>query len=235
MSTKLNLDTTLGEFVAQYPQVRNILEDYQLDYCCGGKKNIKVAAKEKNIDLDDFELLLEKIIDEAAPTIRNKNWTDEPVADLVDYIQSVHHTLTWEKLASIKLVLGMLIHVHGEKHGDYLHNLENIFLNLKTKLEKHLKTEEDIVFPYARDPESTNECTKQLLVELENEHQDASEILNEIKNFTSNYELPDYACASFVKFYSDLETLADDLHIHIHLENSVLFPKLEKSMGSNIE
>lgn len=229
MSKKLNLDTTLGEFVAQYPQVRNILENYELDYCCGGKKNIKVAAKEKNIDLNDFELLLEKVIDEAAPTIRNKNWTDEPLVDLVDYIQNVHHALTWEKLASMEIALKMLVHVHGEKHGEFLQNLENIFKNLKTTLEKHLKIEEDIVFAYVRDPESTNECTNQLLEELENEHIETSKILNKIKIFTSNYELPDDACASFAKLFEDLETLTDDLHIHIHLENTVLFPRMKKT------
>jgi len=231
MSEKINFDTSLGEFAAQYPQVRDILENYELDYCCGGEKNIKVAAKEKNIDLASFESLLQKIIGEASPTEKNKKWADEPLVDIVDHIQKTHHALAWEKLSSIKIVLGILIHVHGEKHGDFLQNLANIFDNLKTKLEKHLKVEEDIVFAYVRNPDKANGCTKQLLADLQKEHQETAEILNQIKSFTSNYELPDYACASFAKMYADLETLTDDLHAHIHLENTVLYPRLEKLLG----
>jgi len=231
MSEKINFDTSLGEFAAQYPQVRDILENYELDYCCGGTKNIKIAAQEKNIDLLHFETLLQKIIEEAPHTQKNKKWADESLVDIVNHIQSTHHVLAWEKLASIKTVLGMLIQVHGEKHGDFLQSLDNIFEDLKTKLEKHLKMEEDIVFAYVRTPDEISGCTKELLSELQSEHQETADILTNIKSFTSNYELPDYACASFAKLYADLETLTDDLHVHIHLENTVLFPRLEKQLN----
>lgn len=239
MSKKINFDTSLGEFVAQYPQTRDVFERYELDYCCGGKKNIEVAAKEKNIDLNEFESLLQKIIDVAPDTEKNKNWTDESLINIVNHIQKVHHVLAWEKLASIKILLNRLIQVHGEKHGDFLFRLENIFEKFKIKLENHLKMEEDIVFDYVRKldkslkidselPIKNPDFTKETLEILQKEHEEAGEILKQIKSFTSNYELPDYACASFAKLYSDLETLEDDLHIHINLENTVLFPRLEK-------
>lgn len=239
MTKKINFDKSLGEFVAQYPQVRDLIESYDLDYCCGGKKNIEVAAKEKNIDLDEFESLIQIIIDKTADTEKTKDWTNESLVDIVDHIQKTHHEFTWKILASSKSVLNKLVHVHGEKHGDFLAQLEIIFENFKIKLEKHLKLEEDVVFDYVRKFDKSlnisgdeliknSDCTIELLELLQKEHEETAERLAEIKSFTSNYELPDYACASFAKLYSDLETLEDDLHLHINLENSLLFPRLEK-------
>lgn len=239
MSKKIDFNTSLGEFVAQYPEIRDIFESYNLDYCCGGKKNIEIAAKEKNIDLDGFESLLKKIIEETPDTEKNKNWTDEPLIDIVDHIQKTHHVLAWEKLSSITILLNKLIQVHGEKHGDFLLRLENIFEEFKMKLETHLRMEEDIVFEYVKHLDKTSDMGSdksfkmpnldhEMLEFLQKDHEEVGEMLKQIKSFTSNYELPDYACASFAKLYADLETLEDDLHIHINLENTILFPRLEK-------
>ena len=80
----------------------------------------------------------------------------------------------------------------------------------------------------AKAPETYNAFAsmKETIKNLRIEHEEAGDILTQIKEYTSNYQLPDYACASFAKFYSDLEELQDDLHAHIHLENTILFPRL---------
>lgn len=239
MSPKINFDASIGDFVAEYPQSRDIFKDFELDYCCGGKKNIEIAAKEKNIDLEELKSLLQKIIDETPEKERNKSWTNESLTNIIDHIEKNHHSFAWKKLSSIEILLNKLIQVHGDKHGDFLFRLENIFVKFKEKLEKHLKTEEDIVFSYVRKldeslalnssiPAKDPNFTKETIEILQKEHEEAGEILSQIKSFTSNYELPDYACASFAKLYEDLEALEDDLHVHIHLENTVLFPRLEK-------
>lgn len=247
MSKKVNLDASLGEFVIDYPQSREIFENFELDYCCGGKKNLAVAAKEKNIDLEEFQSLLQKIVDEKPRIGRNKSWTNESLNNIVNHVEEDHHKFAWEKLHSIELVLNKLINVHGEKHGDFLLELKNIFIKFKEKLEKHLKLEEDIIFSYVRELDEASSSsrqyqwqkqehklaekfylTKETIELLQAEHEEAGEMLRQIKSFTSNYELPDYACASFVKLYADLESLEDDLHTHINLENTVLFPKIIK-------
>ena len=241
MSQKINLDKSLGEFVAQYPQSRELFNTFDLDYCCGGEKKISVAAKEKNIDLNEFESLLQKIVERIPDTEKYKSWTNESLINIVENIEKVHHSLAWQKLDSIEILLNKLIQVHGEKHGDFIFHLKSIFIDFKQKLEKHLHTEENIVFAYVRKSDASSVAEEEKFVkvfglnkksieELQQEHEEAGEFLHQIKSFTSNYGLPDYACASFAKLYEDLETLEDDLHAHIHLENTVLFPKLIKSL-----
>lgn len=244
MSEKINFDTSLGDFVAEYPQSRDIFTRYDLDYCCGGKKNLVIAAKEKNIDIGEFESLLKKVIEEAPPTDKNKKWMNESLTDIVNHIENTHHVFTREELESTEFLLDKLISVHAEKHGDFLPRLKNMFMDFKRKLEKHLKDEEEIFFKFVRQFDesissskipvgcaSVTEGLDTFILDLEKDHEEAGEILAQIRDFTSNYELPEYGCASFLKLYADMEALEYDLHIHIHLENTVLFPKLKKALG----
>lgn len=239
MSQKINLDTSLGDFVAQYPHSRELFNYFDLDYCCKGEQNVVVAAKEKNIDLGEFESLLKLVLERVPNTEKYKSWTNESLTNIVNHIEAVHHSLTWGILTTIDMLLNKLMQVHGEKHGDFLHPLQSLIINFKLELEEHMSQEENVVFPAIRKleeasnsnspmPEKELALVQESIKNLKSDHEKAGEILSQIKVMTKNFELPDYACASFVKFYADLETLQDDLHAHIHLENTVLFPKLMK-------
>jgi regulator of cell morphogenesis and NO signaling len=60
---------------------------------------------------------------------------------------------------------------------------------------------------------------------MEREHAGACDALEEIRNLTGGYTPPDYACATVRALYDGLRALEKDLHIHIHLENNILFPR----------
>jgi regulator of cell morphogenesis and NO signaling len=49
--------------------------------------------------------------------------------------------------------------------------------------------------------------------------------LVEIRALTHDYQLPTYACSTVRALYEGLEALEADLHVHIHLENNILFPR----------
>ena len=40
--------------------------------------------------------------------------------------------------------------------------------------------------------------------------------------------VPESACATYRVLYSELKEFEDDLHVHIHLENNILFPKAKQ-------
>jgi regulator of cell morphogenesis and NO signaling len=60
---------------------------------------------------------------------------------------------------------------------------------------------------------------------MENEHEAVGNFVEEIRKFTKNFTLPEDACASYTLWYKMLEEFEEDLHLHIHLENNILFPK----------
>jgi regulator of cell morphogenesis and NO signaling len=59
---------------------------------------------------------------------------------------------------------------------------------------------------------------------MEAEHDSAGQALADIRSITQAYAVPEYACITYRALMSGLEELERDLHLHIHLENNILFP-----------
>jgi len=71
---------------------------------------------------------------------------------------------------------------------------------------------------------------------MESEHEEVGEKLAEIRSLTNQFLLPEGACGSYSVLYRLLEEFEEDLHLHVHLENNILFPKaikLEKEIFSD--
>ena len=66
------------------------------------------------------------------------------------------------------------------------------------------------------------------------EHDLAGELLRELRSITSNYTAPADSCVSYKTLYEALGQFEQDLHLHIHLENNILFPRaieMESKVG----
>jgi regulator of cell morphogenesis and NO signaling len=59
---------------------------------------------------------------------------------------------------------------------------------------------------------------------METDHTIVAEDMEEIKTLSNDYDIPEDACASYNLLYRMLKEFEEDLHIHIHLENNILFP-----------
>jgi regulator of cell morphogenesis and NO signaling len=60
---------------------------------------------------------------------------------------------------------------------------------------------------------------------MEMEHEQVGGNMDEIRKISNNYQLPQDACASYSFLFKTLDEFENDLHIHVHLENNILFPK----------
>jgi regulator of cell morphogenesis and NO signaling len=60
---------------------------------------------------------------------------------------------------------------------------------------------------------------------MEREHEGAGGALLEIRELTRSFEYPSYACSTVRALFDGLKALEADLHVHIHLENNILFPR----------
>ena len=57
------------------------------------------------------------------------------------------------------------------------------------------------------------------------EHANADGVLERLREMTNNYQPDDEACTMHRVLFDALHELDDDLHIHIHKENDILFPR----------
>jgi len=124
-----------------------------------------------------------------------------------------------------------------------LHLVRRYVDEVAAEFNAHLPEEERNMFPYIKQmvaaknsgqplPASTMGRFKDNLDALMKEHALVGRKLDQINEVTEGYGLSGDACASYTLLYRMLHELEDDTHVHIHLENNILFPKateLEKS------
>jgi regulator of cell morphogenesis and NO signaling len=60
---------------------------------------------------------------------------------------------------------------------------------------------------------------------MEIEHQEAGDDIEAIHEMAHGYQTPADACSTYAMVLRELEAFEKDLHVHVHLENNVLFPR----------
>ena len=119
--------------------------------------------------------------------------------------------------------------VHGDIHPELIEVAE-LFGQLKYELDQHLLKEEKILFPAIKEVLSSgsDEAKKIIKSEIDRmgtEHEFAGGTMDKINQITNDYDLPDGACNTYRVCFELLSQFEDDLHIHVHLENNILYNK----------
>jgi regulator of cell morphogenesis and NO signaling len=241
--TKNKLDEeSVGEIAAKDIRKAEVFKKYGIDFCCGGKKSLKQACAEANVDVAVVEAELDNahIIEIKTPVIDFTRWE---AGFLSDYIYNQHHLYFYQERPVISDLMDKVVGRHGE-HFPVLFEVEKLYRRLEQELAGHFIKEERVLFPFIKEltqAKKTGDLSylkdlpsvSQPVEMMEKDHDDAGELLAEIRRVTNNYTPPAGSCNSFNLLYKKLEALESDLHTHVHLENNILFPKalsLEKEL-----
>lgn len=233
MEAIFTAQTKTGEIVTQFPRASQVLKEYKIDFCCGGNRPIEESISEKGLNEEEVLTKLNTLYIETKELDRQEvKWELEAYSKLIDHIVHVHHAYLNKVLPELSAFVTKVYRVHGAAHPE-LAQIHTLFHTLKMELEHHLFEEEEKVFPKVKKYEATG--SKEVLEEvlktidsLESEHEGAGNILKELREVTNDYQLPEGACTTYTLTYLKLEELESDLFQHIHLENNILFPRLEK-------
>jgi len=233
MPTTITNATTLADLAATSPNALRILENHGLDYCCGGKQPFEDACLARGIAP---ESVMREIEEAAAANPVDRDWQNAPLDELAQHILSTHHEYLKLNLPALSNRLAKVVSAHGARDPEVLPRMAKVFEGLRAELELHLHKEEVILFPFivqygraaARNlsvPAVPFGSIANPIAMMELEHEDAGDALGELRKLTNNFKLPPYACSTVRALYEGLEALEKDLHIHIHLENNILFPR----------
>jgi regulator of cell morphogenesis and NO signaling len=128
------------------------------------------------------------------------------------------------------------------KHGDrfpYMQQVFNLFSSVQLEMDSHMQKEEAVLFPRIKEVDKSQEQKLPLVSDgyisqpihmMEREHEEAGELMAQIRNLTNDYTPPANACTTFRISMAELRAFEEDLHCHIHLENNILFPRIAKMM-----
>jgi len=231
---KINKDITIGSIVAEDIRVASIFQKYGLDFCCGGNKTLQVACLAQDIDIESIISELNEVNKIEGEKI---DYQSLELDELVTYIIQTHHRYINEKGPITAQFIEKVAHVHGERHHETV-EIARIFKELLSELGPHMMKEEKVLFPYIMNlvkmekGEISSSSFRQFVSNpirvMMMEHDKAGDMLKSIKKISNNYSVPVDACNTYKAAFSNLQEMSDDIILHIHLENNILFPKAVK-------
>ncbi|TCT12122.1 regulator of cell morphogenesis and NO signaling [Natranaerovirga pectinivora] len=230
MSKEIRLEDKIGEIVTDQPKTINVFLKYGIDFCCGGHRALGEVIEEEGLD---SEFILENLNKDGE--IRNNdnevNYALYSKPELINHIIRTHHDYLRETLPIISGLVNKIYEVHSDKFPNVLSEINTGFHMLKDELESHLVKEEEVLFPLVlKYDEAVDEKEKghikKTIIELEEEHEKAGDILKRMNKITFDYKAPTGVCQTYITTYEKLKELELDLYQHIHLENNILFKNI---------
>lgn len=229
-------DTLVGDIAAAQPASIRVFQKYGIDFCCGGKKPLADVCQEHQVP---YEEVATAIAGAELPR-DDADWTTASLRSLVQHIVSRYHDTLRQELPRLQAMAAKVNDVHGAKMPETFPRLNGVLRELAEELTSHMGKEEMILFPAVEELEDAkNEARppqtrfplgalRMPMAVMEQEHEVAGNLLAALNNLTASYRAPEWACNTFRGLYAGLEELERDLHVHIHLENNILFPRAAK-------
>ncbi len=221
-------ETIIGQLVANDYRTASIFKQKGIDFCCNGNRTIEDACLKKGLaPATLIEELTEITYLKTSTEIDYKTW---PLDLLADYIEKKHHRYVASKIIEIIPFLDKVMRVHGGQHPELL-EIGKLFKESAAELTSHMKKEEQVLFPYIRKMIELNEVNapfgtvKNPISMMMREHDTEGVRFRKIAELSNNYTPPADACNTYKVTFHLLKEFEEDLHLHIHLENNILFPK----------
>lgn len=234
---------TIGQMAARDLRKAEVFKKFGIDFCCGGKKTLPEVCREKGLDITRVEQALNETDD--IPAGRSLPYGDWSPDFLAEYIVQTHHTYVQSALPQLVELADKVAQVHGDRHPE-LYEVQKITAEVSAELKSHMLKEERVLFPYIKAivmAKNAGEPAQQAhfgtvqhpINMMEMEHEFAGTAMATLRSITNGYALPHDACATWGLLFRLLDAFEQDLHLHVHLENNILFPKalaLEKALFS---
>lgn len=212
---------TLADLVAENPARAVILDRAGLDFCCHGQRTLDEACAASGLDPAEIAAKLDAVSD-APPA----EWTGGGRASLAAYVEDTHHGYLHAELPDLVRLADTVRHVHSAHHPELV-DVATLVAQMAASFEPHLAAEETDVFPAIAKLEpgtAGDEALAGKITTLVDEHTALGSQLARLRELTDGYRTPADGCASYRLLYDRLAALESDTHMHIHLENNVLFP-----------
>jgi regulator of cell morphogenesis and NO signaling len=217
----------IDNLTAELPQARRLLCRLGVDVLTEGSLTLREAALRHGIPVQEVIRNLEALAGKGRVT---QDWLNATKAQVVAHIISYHHVFTREELARFGPLLAAALATDLAAHPE-LAQVGEHFRNLEKDLLAHFQMEEKNLFPAlcaidkgGPTPISLSTPKEQLRT-INAEHQAVEELFLNIRMLTEDYTVPRDASPSLRALYLGLRDLEDDLHVHLYLENHLLYPR----------
>ncbi len=230
---KIKKTETIGSIVTQNIRASEIFNDYDIDYACHGERTLEHVCMDENVPIMN---VLEELWELDAAGASMPNFDLMGLDKLARHIKGTHHRYTERKITFIRNRIERLERKYGSKHLELL-SIKKTFEEMSVHVLLHMKNEEFFIFPYIRKmvrkgrTESTVSIEKALAM-MEGDHEREGDNLRRLARLTNHYKNPEKSDYEYRVTYNAMKELEEDLRVHMHLENNILFPKAIKLENS---
>lgn len=225
---------TISEIVKSDYRAAGVLEHFGIDFFSAGSMTIPEVCTSQHIDRKAIEQALDDLNTHPGHQDPHWNYAEWDTRFLVDFIVHAHHNYIRETVPEL-LRLGIRVAGESGRPGA-AHRLRMLSQDLMDDITRHLDLEEEVIFPYIVDLETALRENRAFVAprfgrvespigEVERMHSRALELLQEIRTQSGHYEIPENATPDRKAWLALLKEFDADLHLHLHLENNILFPR----------
>lgn len=230
-------ESTLAEILQKNLNASLIFRNHNLNYITEGKKTIKDLCRFAGIKPEKLLTDLKSLKDNDNKYNKVYEWSTD---FLCEYIKSNHHMYVRKILPKIINIIKRLV-----KNNLLEKDLLSRIQLLRNDFEIHMQKEERLIFPYIKKlnvkliEKSEYEIPPfgsivNLIKVVKKEHNIAGETLSKIKDMCNGFNINKSDNRKKKILYEYLNEFDLDFHMHIHLENNILYPKsilLEKKLN----
>jgi len=209
---------TLADVALRYPSASRVFRHHKLDFCCGGKRSVADACRERGLDIASIAREIEGTDNDA----RQVDWQSQTLESLIEHILVQYHDAHRRELSDLIELARKVERVHAEK-PDVPAGITEHLLGMHEALELHMQKEERILFPAILAGHGHRMLGP--VSQMEIEHEQHGESLRRLREIAGNFVAPAHACTSWRALLLRCEQLEADIMAHVNLENSVLFPR----------
>lgn len=219
----------VSDIVNAAPSTIAVFQRHRIEFCCAGQVPLRVVCENEGLDIN---ALMHELEMAAEPFVETDDWQHATLTELVAHIQATYHEPLYQELPRLAAMLDKVVRRHGDRLPDTLLPLEATFRQLERDLTLHMSKEDAMLFPAIVRFESQQDVAitgphplAGPIAVMEHDHDHADDALARIRTLTGGYAPPEGACPTFRGLYHGLSELEHRMHLHVHLENDILFPR----------
>jgi regulator of cell morphogenesis and NO signaling len=209
--------TTLADLATTHPAAARVFYRHGLDFCCGGRRPLSDVCAERGLDAN---AVLTAIENEERLLDGTTRWDLEPLTVLMAFIVNTYHLRLRELLPELIYMAKKVEARHADK-ASCPTGLAAQLIAMQESVLEHLSKEEQVLFPLIANGQGRLAVGPVHVMEME--HEEHARDLQILRRLTTNYEPPAEACITWRALYLGLREFEEELMVHIHLENNVLF------------
>ncbi len=233
------LKQTLSDLIAAKMNRIDFFEQKGIDYYSRGNSTLEDEARSIGLLPDTLRTEMQEF-DRKYATYNDPEWSALSLQELVDNIIGIHHTRLRKELPELFDLSGEVSENYGKDHPE-IHQIEKVFGAFRFAMEAHIMTEEKVLFPTICEIERGEghwqadvNPASQIRVRIR-EHDSSADDFRQLRKLSNNFTAPADTGESYRRFLRALSDLERDLHLHMHKENNILFPRASKLANELIE